>query len=394
MRHEHAPSKVRRAIFIEFSRGAMRISSNDMPVADLFYEAAIIPEFWPKACEAFASEVGAATATIFAIDHLGTHRFVCTPNVRDDIERFSTDPRRLENIRPARALEQFPFTFARERDFMTEEELAADMVLNEFIKPIGMYWSAGCVFQEPTGHIFMVDLLRRQGMDHYSNDELAHLNAIKPDLARSIYLASRLAFSEAKTATTTLSLLGLPAVAIDATQQVLAANPEFQRLSPRVQTTARDRLYLDNQASRDLVSDALARMQKGAEGSVQSIPMVSDGTAPPLILHLLPVRRAALDIFARGVAILVFTEVGTVGPPDMRILAGLFDMTPAEVRIARGITSGKSVEQLAELNKCTVETVRSHLKRVMFKTGTRRQGELIALLLGLSAPFPAQGNAK
>lgn len=368
--------------------------NNEIAIADLFYEAALIPEFWPKACEALAAEVDAATATIFAIDHFGTHRFVCTPNIHEDIKRFSTHPRRLENIRPARALEKFPFTFARERDFITEEELATEVVLNEFIKPIGMHWSVGCIFQEPTGHIFMFDLLRRQGMDHYSDTELAHLNAIKPDLARSIYLASRLAFNEAKTATTTLSLLGLPAAVIDASQRVLVANPEFERLSPRVRTAASDRLYLENQASRDLVGNALAQMTDGAERSVQSIPMLSDGTMPPLILHLLPVRRAAFDIFSRGLAILVFTEIGTIGPPDMRVLAGLFDMTPAEVRIARGIASGKSVERLAELNACSVETVRSHLKRVMFKTGTRRQGELISLLLGLSAPFPTPDNAE
>lgn len=136
-------------------------------IADLFYEAAVIPELWPAACEALAAEVGAETATIFAIDHFGNHRFVCTPNIREGIERFSTDPRRLDNIRPARALEQFPFTFVRERAFMSDEELAKDMVLNEFLRPIGLYWSAGCVFQEPTGHLFMFDLLRRAGADHY-----------------------------------------------------------------------------------------------------------------------------------------------------------------------------------------------------------------------------------
>jgi DNA-binding CsgD family transcriptional regulator len=372
----------------------MKTSNDGAGVADLFYEAALIPEFWPKACEALAAEVGAATATIFAIDHFGTHRFVCTPNIREGIERFSADPRRFDNVRPARALERFPFTFVREREFITEEELATDVVLNAFIKPIGLHWSAGCAFQEPTGHIFMFDLLRRAGMDHYSDAEIAHLNAIKPDLARSIYLASRLAFNEARTMTSTLSLLGLPSAVIGVSRRVLSANPRFEQLAPRVRIAARDQLTLDNPATADLIRDALARLAAGATPRVQSIPMPPVDEAAPLILHLLPVRRAALDIFARGLAILVVTEVGAVGPPDMRVLAGLFDMTPAEVRIAREIATGKSVEQIAAAGGNSTETVRTHLKRIMSKTGTRRQGELIQLLLGLSAPFAAPGDAE
>ena len=370
------------------------MSSFPPSTADLFYEAALIPELWPKACEALAAEVNATTATIFAIDHLGTHRFVCTPNIRDGIERFSTDPRRLDNVRPGRALERFPFTFVREREFITEEELATDVVLNEFIRPIGLEWSAGCVFQEPTGHLFMFDLLRRQGMDHYSDAELARLNAIKADLARSIYLASRLAFNEAKAVTGTLSALGLPSAVLGLSGQVLATNPEFERLAPRLQVVARDRLILDSPAAGQLFGDAMTRMAFGAAAHVQSIPMPSNGVSAPLILHLLPVRRAAQDIFARGLAIVVVTEVGAVGPPDMRVLAGLFDMTPAEARVARALASGKSVEQIAASIGISVETVRTHLKRIMSKTGTKRQGELISLLLGLAPPFQADPIAE
>ncbi|MCV3766499.1 hypothetical protein [Rhizobium sp. TRM95796] len=161
---------------------------------DQFYEAALLPELWPMACEALAREVDATTATIFAIDEQGGHRFVCTPNIREGILRFSSDPRRLDNPRPARALERFPFTFTRELDLLTEDELESDVVLTEFIRPAGMNWSAGCAFQEPTGHMIMFDLLRRTGMDHYSDAEIAHLNALKPDLARSVFLASRQLF--------------------------------------------------------------------------------------------------------------------------------------------------------------------------------------------------------
>jgi DNA-binding CsgD family transcriptional regulator len=83
---------------------------------------------------------------------------------------------------------------------------------------------------------------------------------------------------------------------------------------------------------------------------------------------------------------LAVTEVGKVGPPDMRVLCGLFDLTPAEARVARGIASAQTPEAVAQSIGISVETARSHLKRIMLKTGTTRQAELVLLLSGLKAP--------
>ena len=192
--------------------------------------------------------------------------------------------------------------------------------------------------------------------------------------------------------TDALSLLGLPSAVIGASKQVLAANPQFESLAPRIRIAARDLLAIDDRASGKLVDDALAGLAGGVGPRVQSIPVLSNGSEPPLILHLLPVRRAAQDIFSRGCAIVVVTEIGTAGPPDLRVLAGLFDMTPTEVRIARDIAVGKSIEQIAASGGNSIETVRTHLKRIMSKTGTRRQGQLVHLLLGLTTPLAKRGD--
>ncbi|MDH6268488.1 DNA-binding CsgD family transcriptional regulator [Rhizobium sp. SG_E_25_P2] len=353
---------------------------------DQFYEAALLPELWPTACEALAKEVNATTATIFAIDEHGGHHFVCTPNIREGILRFSTDPRRLENPRPARALERFPFTFTRELALLTMEELEQDVVLNEFIRPAGMNWSVGCAFQEPTGHMIMFDLLRRMGMDHYSDAEIAHLNALKPDLARSVFLASRLAFSEARAMATTLSSLGLAAVVLGAGMTVLAMNEEAAALAPRICAGPFDRLVLENKATTALIKTAFSALASSAKGAVQSFPMTSSDGLEPLILHLLPVRRSAHDVFGRGLALLIVTTPGKKTAPDMRVLSGLFDLTPAEGKAARELARGKSLEEIATLHNVTVETVRTHVKSIFAKTGSNRQPELVALLLGLSAP--------
>ncbi|MGE7368334.1 hypothetical protein ACQKKX_04585 [Neorhizobium sp. NPDC001467] len=262
-------------------------------------------------------------AAIFAIDPQGTHRYVCTPNVREGVEYFTKHPLRFENIRPKRALERMPSTFCRDVELMSPEEFAEDRVLKEVINRFGNHWVVGAVTQEPTGHLIMFDIQRRIGMDHFSDKEIDRLNMLKPDLVRSVYLASRLAFSEARTVTSTMEAIGLPSAVLDPGGRVLSANEGFEALAPRIVTGARDRVIVALPAMQAQLSDALRRLDAMDKPEVQSLPLPSADGGTALILHLLPVRRAARDIFSRSLAILIVTGIGTVGPPDMRVLSGL-----------------------------------------------------------------------
>jgi hypothetical protein len=197
-------------------------------LADRLYEAALVPELWTETCERLAFEAGSSSAAIFTIDTQGTHRYVATPNVAEVYAEFARSELRFQNIRPQKAMEKFPFSFARDIDFLTPEELAQDVILKEFIQPAGMQWEAGYGFQEPTGHTIIVALMKAKGLDNFSNEDIVRLNALKPDLARAAYMSSRLAFNEARSMTETLAMLGLPAAILGESGQVVAANPDLE----------------------------------------------------------------------------------------------------------------------------------------------------------------------
>lgn len=369
----------------------------DPALADRLYEAALVPELWSDTCELLARKTGAATASIFTVDAAGRHRYVTTPNFAGAFAAFIESEHRLTNVRPSRALAHSPFSFVRDIDLMSPQELAADPIRREFLRPHGVEKEAGWAFQEPTGHVVVITLMRAIESDHFDLGDLQALNAMKSDLARAAYMSSRLGFKEARTMTEALDLVGLPAAVIGDAGQAISMNTAFGALAPRIRTGAGDRLLLEGKGAHALLADALARFSSGATPTVQSLPMASAGAAgnpadadrpgaAPLILHLIPIRRAARDIFSRSMAILAVTEVGKVGPPDMRVLCGLFDLTPAEARVARGIAAAQTPEAVAQSIGISVETARSHLKRIMLKTGTTRQAELVLLLSGLRAP--------
>ena len=61
----------------------------------------------------------------------------------------------------------------------------------------------------------------------------------------------------------------------------------------------------------------------------------------------------------------------------------LYALTPTESRLADLLLGGLEVRDIAHRLTITLGTARFHLKRVLVKTGTRRQTELMRLMLSL-----------
>ncbi|RJF86410.1 LuxR family transcriptional regulator [Oleomonas cavernae] len=130
-----------------------------------------------------------------------------------------------------------------------------------------------------------------------------------------------------------------------------------------------------------MLAQAVATLRQ-QDGTPRSFPVRGDETGPPLIFHLVPIRREAHDLFAAAAGVLVATPVQQSGTPAASMLQGLFDLSPTEARVARKIAGGQNIEAVAAALGTSRETVRHHLKVVFQKTGTNRQAELVLLLSG------------
>jgi DNA-binding CsgD family transcriptional regulator len=81
-----------------------------------------------------------------------------------------------------------------------------------------------------------------------------------------------------------------------------------------------------------------------------------------------------------------FAAIALIGDPvraqrlPFETIRSIYGLTPAEARLVLLLLEGKSVSEAANENGVTKSTVRSQVKSIFLKTGTRRQGELIALL--------------
>jgi DNA-binding CsgD family transcriptional regulator len=70
--------------------------------------------------------------------------------------------------------------------------------------------------------------------------------------------------------------------------------------------------------------------------------------------------------------------------PSEARLRQLFDLTPAEARLAQGLARGEALEEVADELKIKMTTARSQLATIFGKTQTRRQAGLVAILSRLA----------
>lgn len=349
---------------------------------DQIYEAAFIPELWETVCEKLSAAVDSYSASLITMGSSQSFRWTCSANVREGMEHFSQSPLRFQNVRPQRHAALSPFSFMRDIDLMTEEELAVDPIYNEFLRPRGLGWTIGDMFQEPSGHMVVFDIIRETARGPFHMADVDRLNDLRPHLARAAMMSSRLEFERINAAVEALELTGLPAAAIGAGGRVLAANRLLQGFGPQIQIAARDRLHFGF-AEANARFAALVEQQRSLPVASASFPLPQAEGHPPAVVHLVPVRGHARDLFVHAAFFLVVTPVDRSRVPTAETIQGLFDLTPAEARVARSLSIGNDVARTAAEFALSAETVRSHVKAILGKCGMSRQTDFVAAIASI-----------
>jgi DNA-binding CsgD family transcriptional regulator len=354
----------------------------DEALLDRIYEAASVPEHWPAVLESLAAVAGAQAGALVAyrgrepIGHTSSRLY------REGYDDYFSNGLEIENVRPLRAFErQYP-GFLADLEVQSPEELAGDEIYRRFLHPHGLQWTAGTVVLSPTNDILVIDVARSTGNAPFDRASLEALDEYRPHMARASLLSARLGLQVASDMTDAMQLLGLPGIALDGLGRIVAMNTLAEGLDSRVQSRGFDRIGLAHGPADALLTQALVDAQAG---TVRSIPLPPGEGQPALILHLLPIRGSGLDIFSAARNLLLVTDVTAPEAPTQELLAGLFDLTPAEARVARALASGLPLDRVATEFGVSVQTVRNQLGAVFHKTGTSRQVELLRLISGAAA---------
>lgn len=355
---------------------------SEQGIIDGIYEAALVPEQWSAVLEAVSRKTDSAFGTVF-IYRDGVHKFVGTPESERLVSDYVALGQPKLNSRIDRSLALNSPGFVTDHDFFSEREIADDPFYRDFMYPRGYGWVACTHFPLPSGDVVSVSFERRKSRGAFEPEAVVALDAMRPHFGRAAVLSARLGLERAKGMAQALNVLGIPGAVLRQTGRLYVANEAFAKLIPAVAQDRRDRVVLADPNADALLEAAIARARaKEAGTTVSSIPVAAKGERPAVIFHLIPVRGAANDIFSSGIALLIATPVDRSLVPTAEVLQALFDLTPAEARIARSIVEGKTIEVIALTKGVSRETVRTQVASVLAKTGLNRQAELVALLSG------------
>jgi DNA-binding CsgD family transcriptional regulator len=355
-------------------------------ILDAVYEAVVDPSLWAKVLGQISEQIEVAGGALMALDGREV-RWVASEGSYELIETVVAGGW-MEPGKNARApkLQAMHYPgFVEERDVYSLEELDHLPMYTELLRPMGFGWAAGTLVNAASGDLLVFNFERRFTDGPVPRSAIRYLDDLRPHLARSSLLSSLLHLREAKVAVETLERVGMPAAVLSRSGRLLAGNNLIQSMIPAALQDHRDRLHFSSRNADRRLEEILAA---GPEAGGGSVPVAGEAGTQPLVLHFLPIAGAAHDVFRSSGWLLLMTAISRPGPTKSHTVGTLFDLTPAEARIATVFIDGGSPQEIAEGLGTSVETVRTHLKSILQKTGTHRQSELMRLLVGIVSRLP------
>ena len=104
-----------------------------------------------------------------------------------------------------------------------------------------------------------------------------------------------------------------------------------------------------------------------------------------LLISVTPVPRLPAGSVWNGdrLALLLLSAPHVPAPGLASRLSEAFRLSPAEIRVVTALAAGQTRAEIAALENVSTETVATHVKRSLAKTGTPHQRALLSLVVSL-----------
>jgi|SRR6185312_11660129 len=350
------------------------------PLCERIYDAAVNAEEWPSTLDEIATCAGCAWGALL------TRRSDCwigwriSPGSSAEVDAYLRSDSARQSVTTARLFAIGHPGFISDVDHFTEEERRVDPYFR-WAQSRGFGHGAATGFQLNTGDLLVIQLMRAKGDPPLSAADLEGLDRLRPHLARAGMLAARWKMERLRAATDALAMVGLPAIVLTADCRALAANALTEELSSELVWCAGDGFALSDQAaSAKLRRQVRACATSGSMHCAGSFPMWDDAGTSAMIVHVIPLKGHRRELFDGGLALVLFTKAGRSSSLNHELIREIFDLTPAEAKVAAQLAAGRSIEQIAGIHRVSVSTVRSQAKSILHKVGAHRQAELAARL--------------
>ncbi|HTW68436.1 MAG TPA: LuxR C-terminal-related transcriptional regulator [Acetobacteraceae bacterium] len=361
------------------------------------YEAALDPQVWPDVADRLADLAGAPICQISTCNGIMRTVVNITPRVPPEALRRYDEYWVYHNPLIAIGRRQPIGEVLSIHDLMPRDELMRTAIYNEFFSPLGLEEKIGARLEDDGSSWAALGVWRPARMGAFNGRTIRLLKALIPHLQQALQMNARIAEIEMlRTASAELlDQLGQGSILVDGACRILFANRTAETILADQVGLLRDAagvvrssLYTETCLLHKLVAESAERAGVSEAGAGGSQRISRGKLRAPLTVLVIPLR-AATDWLAprRAAAILFVTDPEAASGPNAAGLRYSFGLTQTEAAMAVEVVKGGGLKAAAARLGIAPTTARTHLTAVFSKTNTRRQADLVRVLLQGQSAF-------
>lgn len=201
-------------------------------IARSFFEAAALPEKWPKVLDELALATGSEGVALIPFPTTPPH-IPCSEGSLELLDAFIRGDWSSRNTRAQRGAKlvarnpSLVSSFVTEEMFITPEEIRQDQFYQEFLAPFGFTSFLGGSLAEDNGRYLFINFERKSTKAPFSTDEVARMNRLLPLLRSAGAFALRVGMVADQQTGHALDRLGVAAAILDSTGRIVRKNVEL-----------------------------------------------------------------------------------------------------------------------------------------------------------------------
>jgi DNA-binding CsgD family transcriptional regulator len=264
-------------------------------------------------------------------------------------------------------------------DLVTKSAFQRSAFFNDFVRTVGDDTSYCMAALFPMDNAMGVLAFHRgANQDDFDIEDERRLAASLPEIRNLLQVRARLAVAERRARDLELTLARFPKAVLHVEHKGRIAYANF---AAEVILQRGDVLQILPGGRIKAKGVNAARFEKALIGALEhgegSAFILSRAEGLSYQVTIAPLYAASAQSTVDLIS--VVDPAATEAAPIAEFM-GLFNLTRAEAEIAANLAAGQGVEEISEARQIQIGTARTHVKHILQKTGTRRQGQLIALL--------------
>lgn len=265
-------------------------------------------------------------------------------------------------------------------DFVDEDEYVESRFYKEWCAPQGYHDLMGALIAKRPREVGSFATARHVSKGRFDSEHREFVGLIAPHIRRAVTISGLLERRAMETSAlaSVMQHLAASVLLVDRFGAIVRMNPSAEALCEDGLAAAKKsgRIYLTH-----------------AEAQRQLMATLSAGVSEPILIPMTDLAGSGLIVAVlmadarSGLHAVIINRTEDELPPIGKHLAQLFSLTPREVAVLMPLLQGRTIEMVASELGITEMTARTHLKRLMTKTGTSRQVDLVQTVLKAMPPI-------